>query len=174
MRVGKRLNRPTPQRGYVLVLMMFALALFGVGLATVGEWASEIAHRDREAALLRTGGDVIEAIRSYYRNSPGTAHRLPTDWSDLLEDRRFVGTVRHLRSVPRDPFTNERDWVVIRDANGAMIGFRSTSDRTPLAQLPIDVAGFTLAPAARYSDWRFVYDPASDTVVLGVPLSGLK
>jgi len=154
--------------------MMFALALFGVGLATVGQWASEISRRDREAALLRTGRQVIEAIRSYYRSSPGTVHRLPIDWSDLLEDRRFVGTVRHLRAVPPDPFTRERDWVVIRDVTGAMVGFHSASNAAPMAQVPVSVAGLTLAPAARYSDWRFTYDPVDDTPVPAILSSAPK
>jgi hypothetical protein len=165
MRAGKSRSAAASESGYVLVLMLFALALFGVGLAAVGQWASEIAHRDREAALLRTGSEAVGAIRTYYRDSPGTAHRLPADWSDLLEDRRFVGTVRHLRQVPRDPFTRERDWVLIHDANGAMVGIRSASDAAPLSQRPLDAAGFTLAPATSYSQWRFVYDPTRDTLV---------
>ncbi len=152
--------------------MLFALAIFGVGLATVGQWASEIAHRDREATLLRTADQIIGAIRSYYRVSPGTVHRLPANWSDLLEDRRFVGTVRHLRQVPRDPLTRERDWVVIRDASGAMIGIHSASSSTPLAQVPVRVAGLTLSPVAHYSDWQFVYDPASDGTT-PAPTAGL-
>jgi hypothetical protein len=154
--------------------MLFALAIFGVGLATVGQWASEIAHRDHEAALLRTGTEVIGAIRSYYRDSPGTVHRLPTDWSDLLEDRRFVGMMHHLRQIPRDPFTRERDWVLIRDASGAMVGFHSASSAAPLTQVAVDVTGFTLAPVTRYSDWQFVYDPANDTAVPAIAAATLK
>lgn len=161
------------QGGYLLVVLLFALALFGMGLATVGRWESEIAQREHEAELLRQGVEVVEAIRSYYRVSPGSINLLPLDWKDLLEDHRFIGTVRHLRRVPIDPFSHRDDWTILRNSQGAMLGIASKSSKRPLQRSPVQTAGMTLKAAEHYSDWKFAYDPSTETappaVVAGKP-----
>jgi hypothetical protein len=158
MQPGKAVGRRrSAQGGYLLVVMMFALALFGVGLATVGQWTSEIVRRDQEAQLLRSGTEVVAAIGSYFKASPG-AFKLPTSWDDLLEDRRFIGTVRHLRRVPVDPFSHRAEWTIVRDSRGSMIGIRSMSTGQPLTQVPVRNGHASLQPAACYCDWQFVFD----------------
>jgi type II secretory pathway pseudopilin PulG len=153
------------ERGFVYVAMLFALAIFGLGLAKLGQWTSEQDRRDREAELLRTGGQVIEAIRQYYIRSPGTAHRYPLTFDDLIEDTRYIGTVRYLRSAPLDPITLSARWGYVRTADGGFCGVYSLSDKAPLARQPIQVAGTRLSAATRYSDWKFSYDPAVDTTL---------
>ncbi len=150
------------ERGFVYVAMLFALAIFGLGLAKLGQWTSEQNRRDRETQLLRTGGQIIEAIRQYYIRSPGTAHRYPLTFADLTEDTRYIGTVRYLRSAPLDPITLSDRWGYVRTLDGGFSGVYSLSPAAPLAQRPVEVAGTHLPAATRYSDWRFVYDPATD------------
>ena len=142
--------------------MLFALAIFGLGLAKLGQWTSEQERRDRETELLRTGGQVIEAIRQYYIRSPGTAQRFPRSFADLTEDTRYIGAVRYLRSAPLDPITLSTQWGYVRTVDGRFSGVYSLSGAAPLAQRSIDLAGTRLPAASRYSDWRFVYDPAAD------------
>ena len=142
--------------------MLFALAIFGLGLAKLGQWASEEERRDRETELLRTGQQLIEAIRQYYIRSPGTGHRYPLTFADLTEDTRYIGTVRYLRNAPLDPITLSATWGYVRTADGGFSGVYSLSSAAPLARRPIEVAGTRLPAASRYSDWRFMYDPAAD------------
>jgi hypothetical protein len=146
------------------VVLLFAIALFGIGLATVGRWESEIVQREREKELLRVGKQVMEAVRAYYRVSPGTVNMLPTRWDDLLEDRRFVGTVRHLRRVPLDPFSHQEDWNILRNAQGAMVGIASTALDEPLQRVPIQLGSLQLMPSAHYSEWHFVFDPTLESI----------
>jgi type II secretory pathway pseudopilin PulG len=154
---------PNPQQqGFVYVAMLFALAIFGLGLAKLGQWTSVQERRDREAELLRTGQQVIEAIRQYYVRSPGTAHRFPRTFADLTEDTRYIGTVRYLRTAPLDPITQSAQWGYVRTPDGGFAGVYSLSGAAPLARRALDVAGTRLPAANRYSDWRFVYEPAND------------
>jgi len=150
------------EKGFVYVAMLFALVIFGLGLAKLGEWTSHQERRDREQRLLRIGAEIVAAIRQYYIRSPGTAHRYPLTFADLTEDTRYIGTVRYLRNVPLDPITLSAKWGYVRTPDGGFSGVYSLSDAAPIAQHPIVGAGTRLAAASRYSDWRFVYDPAAD------------
>jgi type II secretory pathway pseudopilin PulG len=151
-----------PRRGFVYVAMLFALAIFGLGLAKLGQWTSEQERRDREAELLRTGEQVIAAIRQYYIRSPGTAQRFPKTFADLTEDTRYIGTVRYLRAAPLDPITLSSQWGYVRTADGGFSGIFSLSNAVPLTQRPIEMARTLLPVADRYSQWRFAYDPATE------------
>lgn len=147
--------------------MLFSLALFGVGLAAVGKWASDLDRRDREAELLRAGQEMRLAIGAYYRSSPGNLQQWPRELDELIEDRRFVAIKRHLRRLPRDPITRDHDWQAIRQADGRIVGVRSRSRGTPLLQRPWTMDdGFVVAAVPRYSDWQFTYVP---TAAPGLP-----
>lgn len=150
------------EQGFVYVALLFALAIFGLGLASLGQWSSAQQRRDREAELLRTGQEVVQAIRAYYLFAPGTARRYPHTFADLTEDTRYVGTVRRLRRAPLDPITLSANWGYVRTPDGGFTGIYSLSDAKPLAQQAIEVAAVHLPAASRYSDWRFVYDPSLD------------
>jgi len=147
--------------GFVYVAMLFALAIFGLGLAKLGQCTSERERRDRETQLLRTGQQVVEAIHQYIHPLAGHRQRFPRSFADLIEDRRYIGTVRHLRSAPLDPITLSAQWGYVRTADGGFSGVYSLSRAVPLAQRS-RAAGTRLPAASRYSDWRFVYDPATD------------
>jgi hypothetical protein len=168
MRAG---SLESSQRGYLLVVLMFALALFGVGLATVGRWESEMAQRDREKELLRTGAQVVEAIRAYYLASPGSINLLPSTWDDLLEDHRYIGTLRHLRRIPVDPFSHRDDWTILRNPQGQMIGLASSSTLAPLARVAVRAGHLRLTPVGRYCDWQFVFDPSTENLA---PVNGAQ
>jgi type II secretory pathway pseudopilin PulG len=157
MRTGRQCRRR--QFGFTYVSLLFALILFGLGLAQVGPLLADQTQRDRERELLLIGEEVVAAIRAYHLGTPGAAKRLPVGWPDLLEDRRSVQVRRHLRRVPRDPLTNSTEWEIVRDSSGAMLGIRSKAAGKPFRTAGLAMSASTRGPAARYSDWSFIYEP---------------
>lgn len=149
--------RPGREAGFSYLAMLFALAVFGVGLAKIGPLTSQLARRDAEADLIRAGLEVEQAIASYYYSSPGAVPALPRSWDDLLEDRRFVAMKRHLRRIPLDPITRSYDWGIEQGAGG-MMGVYSRSDAHPLRTRPIELAR-SATGGQHYSDWKFVFVP---------------
>jgi type II secretory pathway pseudopilin PulG len=141
--------------GFAYVAVLALLALMGIGLAAVGPLWAEESRREQEDELLRVGQLYAEAIARYHGVSPGSAKRYPETLEQLLMDTRFVGTVRHLRSLYADPVSG-RPWGLVRDADGGIRGVFSRSEAPPLRTVPIVVGAVTLAPASRYSQWQFV------------------
>ncbi len=141
--------------GFAYVMVLFALAIFGIGLATLGTTWSDQVRRDKEAELIRIGGLYAEAIARYRASSPGSLKIYPKRLEELLEDRRFVGIERHLRQLYADPITGKSDWGLIDAPDGGIRGVYSLSDRTPLKQVTLTAGRLRLEAAQRYSDWKF-------------------
>lgn len=185
------------QGGFGYLLLLFAVALLGVGLAGAGMvWRTE-AQRDKERELVFAGTQIMQAIASYYARSPGTVKQFPGSLQDLLEDRRFPFIVRHLRRLYRDPFTADGEWEVLREG-GRVVGVASRSVLQPIGQPPeqVEIAGASggtsakdAAPASatrrdggdaagdaaptpvRYRDWHFVYRSVAATKATAAPHS---
>jgi type II secretory pathway pseudopilin PulG len=134
---------------------MAMVALMGLGLAALGPLWAEESRREREDELLRVGVFYAEAIAAYYGASPGSAKRYPPSIESLLQDPRFVGTVRHLRAPYEDPVAGQ-PWALLRDADGSIRGVHSTSEGAPLRTVPVVLGNVRLPAAQRYSDWHFV------------------
>lgn len=148
------------QRGFTYFIMLFALAIFGIGLAALGETWSAASQRDKEEELIRIGDAYVRAIREYYLRSPGTPKTYPMRLDELLEDRRFVGVERHLRRVYLDPITNTADWGLVRAPDGGIAGVYSLSEKAPLRRQTLILANAASISGERYTDWKFVYRPA--------------
>lgn len=137
--------------------MLFALAVFGIGLAAIGESWSAASYREREEALLRTGAAYQRAIAAYYNRSPGSVKTYPRQLADLTGDPRMVGVVRYLRTVAPDPVTGSLDWGLVAAPDGGIAGVYSRSDKTPLRHAPGAPETATAAVGgSKYSDWKFV------------------
>jgi type II secretory pathway pseudopilin PulG len=141
-------------------MVLFALTIFGLGLAALGESWSAASHRDREAELIDVGAAFVRAIGTFYSQSPGAVKTYPQSLEDLVEDHRFVGTARHLRRVYRDPVSGRVEWGLVKDANGGIRGVYSLSDKQTLRSRPLQVPDAALISGGRYADWKFVYEPA--------------
>jgi len=152
MRPGER----RAQAGFSYVAVLAMVALMGIGLAAVGPLWAEESRREREDDLLRVGQLYADAIARYYKASPGSAKRFPPSLELLLMDTRFVGTMRHLRTLYADPVGAGRPWGLVRTSDGGIRGVFSRSEAVPLRTVPVDLGTLTLAPAARYSEWQFV------------------
>jgi type II secretory pathway pseudopilin PulG len=157
MRRGERRDKQRAgQRGFTYVWLLALVAVVGVGLAAVGPLWAEEAKREQEAELLRVGQLYAEAIARYHRMSPGSVRRYPERLEDLLVDTRFVGTVRHLRSLYADPVTRGQPWALLRAADGGIQGIASQSTEPPLRTTAVELGSVRLTPAQRYSDWQFI------------------
>jgi type II secretory pathway pseudopilin PulG len=157
MQPGKQRGQ---QRGFTYVWLLALVAVLGVGLAAAGPLWAEEAKREREAELLRVGQLYAQAIARYHRMSPGNVKRYPTQLDELLMDMRFVGTVRHLRTLYPDPVTRGQPWALVHAPDGGIQGVASQSTESPLRTTSVELGAVRLAAAQRYSDWQFIV-PAS-------------
>lgn len=158
MRAGSPARRCT---GAAYLSLLLAVALLGLGLLATAELWTQSRQREQEAELVRTGIAVREALRRYYLQSPG-ARRLPKSLDELLHDARGPVPRRHLRRLPRDPFGGQ-DLLLLRDAQGGIIGVHSASTRSPLRRQGWPEAAGPLDPrAGSYRQWLFIADLSSN------------
>jgi len=149
------------EAGFTYLTVLFAVAFMGLGLALAGEvWQTTLA-RDREIELLYAGNQYRRAIERYYVSGP---RQFPGTLEDLLKDPRKPGTERYLRKLYFDPMTGKSEWGLVKSPQGGIMGVYSLSEDPPKK-----VAGFAFANrefegAAKYSDWKFAYNPAAQQV----------
>jgi type II secretory pathway pseudopilin PulG len=172
------------QRGFTYLGLLLAVALLGAGLAATGSLWSVHAQREREAELLFAGDQIRAAIKRYYEEVPlGQQHRFPQRLDDLLLDKRWPTTQRHLRRIYLDPVTGG-DWVLVPAPSGGILGVHSRSTAVPLKRQGFGRFDTAFEEAATLADWRFVYrvaeeegaeatQPAASGALPTVPLSAL-
>ena len=151
------------QRGFTYLTVLFIVALMGIGLALTGDVWHTSMSREKEKQLLFAGNQYRLAIQRYYLSGP---RQFPRSLEDLLKDPRKLEIERYLRKIYADPITGKSEWGVVKAPDGGIMGVYSSSE-----DKPIKTAGFSLADrefegAAKYSDWRFVYNPAAQQVPL--------
>ncbi|WP_082498186.1 type II secretion system protein [Pseudorhodoferax sp. Leaf267] len=148
------------QRGFTYLGLLLAVALTGAGLAAAGSVWSVHAQREREAELLYVGDQFRRAITAYYNDVPvGQRHRFPDKLEDLLLDKRWPTTNRHLRRVYVDPMTGSTDWGIVPAPSGGILGVYSRSGAVPLKRQGFGRLDTAFEDAATLQDWRFVYRP---------------
>ena len=154
-RAQRRRGAAGRNAGFTYIGLLFAIAILGITLATVGVvWSTQI-RRDKEVELLFAGDQIRTAI-GRYRTSGG---QYPQALADLLDDKRSAVPRRFLRRIFLDPMTNSADWELVLAPEGGIMGVASHSPGTP-----IKVAGFSAADAVFdkaecYCDWKFIYTP---------------
>lgn len=153
------------QSGFTYIWILFVVALFGVGLAAVGEvWHTSVL-REKERDLLFIGDAYRRAIASYYESTPGGgAKQFPKSMDDLLLDRRFPTTRRHLRKIYPDPVTGSLDWGIVNGPGGTINGVYSLSQLSPKKSRNFPEGYETFESAKSHADWRFVYQPSAAPV----------
>jgi type II secretory pathway pseudopilin PulG len=157
-----RVVMPT-QRGFTYLTILFAVALMGIGLALTGEVWHTAALRDKEAQLLYAGSQYRRAIERYYL---GGLRQYPRSLEDLLKDPRKPNTERYLRKLYFDPLTGSPEWGIVKGPDGGIMGVYSLSELKPIKSAGFDLRNRAFEGAAKYSDWKFVYDPASQQMQL--------
>jgi type II secretory pathway pseudopilin PulG len=162
MHLGEMDLRKT-QSGMALMALLLMLLVLSLTTQQVAFVLSEQAAREREQTLLQLGTLYAQAIRSYYEASPGAVKQLPSELSDLLEDKRFVFIKRHLRKPYKDPQSSGEDFGLIRAANGHIKGVSSAAFEESSKVVPPDVTGIQVSFSDSSKNWRFVYEPPADT-----------
>jgi type II secretory pathway pseudopilin PulG len=89
-----------PQRGYMLITLVLALALITIALLTVLPEIGQQIRRDREEEMRHRGTAYMRAIQHYYRR----LGRYPS----RLEDLENTNNVRFLRKRYKDPLSRDR------------------------------------------------------------------
>lgn len=134
------------QGGFTYLGVLLAIALLGLGMTAASEVWVTTARRQRLEQLEWVGQQYVQAIGSYYESSPGRVKAYPKTLQDLLEDRRFAFSRRHLRQVYVNPFSGAPDWELMRALDGGVRGVRAT------ISLPGEAAAsreFSYAPVSR-------------------------
>lgn len=157
--VGSQLARA--QTGFTYIGLLFALAIIGITLATVGiVWSTQI-RREKEADLLFAGDQIRTAIRLYYGDTPAGVHSYPASLADLLQDQRWPQVHRQLRRLYYDPMTASADWQLIEAPEGGIMGVASKSMAKPIKQANFSNSDAVFKEADCYCKWQFVYAPLS-------------
>jgi len=136
--------------------VLFVVAILAIGLALVGEVWHTSAMREKEAQLLQVGDEYRKAIERYYLSGP---RLYPRNLSDLVQDPRQPGVVRHLRKIYPDPLTGSTEWGLVKAADGGIAGVHSLSEEKPLKSAGFKVRDASFEGKPRYADWQFIYAP---------------
>lgn len=133
----------------------------GIMLGLAGRTWKQIMQREKEEELLFRGRQIHDAIHRWNHPLPGQhpATNL-SELSYLLKDPRSAGTRRYLRKLYKDPMTGE-DWVLIKDPVKGIIGVASASSGEPIKQANFPDEFKDFEGKTRYSDWKFVIQPAA-------------
>lgn len=121
----RRVTSRVSSRGVTYLWVLFAVALVAVSLVGVSHLWASTAHRQKTEQLAWVGAQFRDAIGSYYESSPGGIKSYPRTLEDLLDDRRFAVTRRHLRRIYFDPFSGREDWELVLCSSGHVCGVRT-------------------------------------------------
>jgi type II secretory pathway pseudopilin PulG len=142
--------------GFTYIGLLLAIALMGAGLAAIGQsWRSSV-QRSKEAELYFVGEQFANAIKRYYDDSPGGDKRLPKSLADLVQDKRYPVTKRHLRKIYLDPMRGKAEWGLVMLKDG-IVGVHSLSEEIPYRNRDSDP---TAVGKKSYADVKFVADIA--------------
>src|SRR6266849_7489181 len=99
-KITKLQNPQRPQRGYMMITLMLALALITIGLLTVLPKLSQQIRRDREEELRHRGTAYMRAIQHFYKR----LGRYPM----RVEELESTNNLRFLRKRYKDPVNRDR------------------------------------------------------------------
>jgi len=157
------------QAGFTYLGLMLMIAIAGIALAAAGTlWHREV-QREKELELLFTGDQYRQAIKSYYDSTPAGVKQFPRKLEDLLEDKRFPQTKRHLRKLYPNPLSADAGWSLIKEQD-RIIGVYADSDKTPLKRVFKYGKNKSFTDALAYKDWQFIYKPGLDEPTSNTPL----
>lgn len=152
-------SMPNGEAGFTYLGVLLLIAVSSIALAATGTLWATSAQREHERQLLWVGGQYAQALRSYYRASPGLA-QYPQELAELLEDNRFPAPLRHIRRLYPDPVGGGEDWGLMRAVDGRITGVYSRSEAMPLKRSGFDALWSAFEGLEHYSDWQFVAEQA--------------
>lgn len=148
------------EHGAILMMLLVMVVVTGLAAGIAGSSWKTIAQQAREKELLFRGDQYRRAIGSYYTSGhAGVQGLYPPRLEDLLKDPRSLETLRHIRTLYKDPMTGG-DWVLIKDPADRIKGVRSSSTLEPFKKEGFSKENRNLTGADKYSLWEFVYTPS--------------
>lgn len=142
--------------GLMLTVMLMTATMAAVG----GVW--ELGYRrEKETELLFIGSQIRRALAGYYKDGTNDGDRYPRQLEDLVKDPRVPATRRYLRRLYADPVGDPKEWGILRNASGGIIGVFSLSEKEPLKQANFRKADEGFAKKKKYKEWVFVYQPGT-------------
>lgn len=181
--------RRRPEQGYILIALLFMVAVILIVMATAAPAIGTQIKREREEEMIHRAKQYQRAIQLYYRKFG----RFPAS----LDELQNTNNIRFLRKKYKDPITNSDEWRLIRFGQakpkappaylgggaagsaqqGMMIGQSAQSISRPLSGNRQTMGGGPIVGVAstsekeslkeidgknHYNDWEFVYDPSLD------------
>lgn len=154
-----------PAGGFTYMGLLLAIASAAAAVAGGAYLLANDLRRDRELDLLFAGDEIRRAIEAYHVRNGAGVDPYPKTLDALLKDPHQPNVVRHLRRVRRDPMADPAGeapsadtggWVLIRDAQGQVIGVHSGSTQAPLKRAGFPKPYEAFAQARSYADWKFI------------------
>ena len=178
------------QKGYVLIALLFMVAVIMIVMASAAPSIATAIKRDREEELIRRGKQYQRGIQLFYRKFG----RFPAS----LDALQNTNNLRFIRHKYVDPITGKDEWRLIRfgqakprtppaylgagqgtrpgQSQGVLPGASAASISRPLAGSPTIGSGPIVGVSStsekeslkeidgknHYNEWEFVYDPSLD------------
>lgn len=101
----RRQNQPS-EEGYILVAVIFMLAIFILAMSVAAPKVAKEIQRDRELETMQRGKQYIRGIRMYYKKF----NAYPPNVDAVVK----TSNIRFLRKKYADPTTGKQDWKIIR------------------------------------------------------------
>jgi type II secretory pathway pseudopilin PulG len=93
------------EEGFLLIAMIFAVAVLLIFLAVAAPSVAKDLQREREIEMVHRGNQYVRAIRVFYNLN----HAYPTSIDQLVKSNNR----RYLRQQYADPMTGKPDWRII-------------------------------------------------------------
>lgn len=149
--------RTTSQRGFTYLTVLIAVAVAAVAATATVQLGDLVQRRDAELEMLAIGRQFRAALVSYANASPPGAARAPATLEDLLLDRRYPATRRHLRRVFVDPLTGRATWGLLPGPDGkGIVGIHSLAPGRPVKVDNFPPGEEALRNRTSYRDWVFM------------------
>lgn len=100
--IRRKLSHKPSEAGYMMVAVIFLLAILVISLAVAAPRVKESIQRERELETMERGKQYIRAIQLYYRKF----HAYPPNMDALVKTQE----IRFLRKKYIDPTTGKDEW----------------------------------------------------------------
>ncbi len=108
--IKKNSDQPVPglsNRGFTLLELMIVMAIMGILITIAQPNLKQSIVRAREAVLREDLFQIRDALDQYYADNG----KYPGQLADLIN--LSEKTKSYLRSIPKDPFTGDTNWITI-------------------------------------------------------------
>jgi type II secretory pathway pseudopilin PulG len=147
-----RRRRPDPESGYILLAVLFLVALLVISLAVAAPKVAADIQRDKELELVHRGQQYTRAIKLYYKKFGS--------YPNSIDQLMNTNDIHYLRRRYTDPLTGKDDWKLV------YFGQSHIPAMGPFGQVLAGAAGGGVLGAQQGS----VYGQNGQTGLMGSPL----